>query len=674
MAGRPDAVDLAPPFEGTARRDLNSSRGLAPARVEHIEGEIPPELSPLDAFAARGRLLAKQLEGSYENGRRVSRLPPLAIANSLAQARPTYFRSSSTGPDEGMEGRPGPPEEEGRAHDKRQLQVPEVRPVSHHPRLSNISSASASSFTESIPAIPPSMFYEAQGHRSDALEATDWCISPTTLSHNITSINPRDVPQVQNDLRQTIQHDNLGVEHRHDHGQQEDTRVEVAPQRLSIPHPAPAKLPPGNSLTIRSVPPETPDDEKAPSSEAFMTPLPRKASAGSGFSTPPRSPFYPPQPPRSPSISSERSLNGGLKNARGLMNFSRPISRAGRQSLEMPSRQDSSDSHHGVFAEDNAPTPVSMTSEEYFDASETSQGQGPPGPSPGPAPAYIYSRYALPRGRPLNQPPTLPQDNQIEKDFFRWQAPLVPDSSVKTASPSCDQRPSCPPSPPHDAILQRGRQASTDALEKTRSRSLDTATAAHNRVPEPRIDTSEPISPPRPRTQHPSRPGLTSTASQGNVKGRNPSVVDSREISADDHLTKGIECHERGSLNESTYHLRIAAKANHPTAMLLYALACRHGWGMRPNPREGVAWLRKAADLVGLEVADEESRTEGTPVDVVEMKTRRAQFALSIYELGVSHMNGWGIEQDKALALRCFEIAGGEQTASPSFFPHLYLA
>ena len=28
--------------------------------------------------------------------------------------------------------------------------------------------------------------------------------------------------------------------------------------------------------------------------------------------------------------------------------------------------------------------------------------------------------------------------------------------------------------------------------------------------------------------------------------------------------------------------------------MLLYALACRHGWGMRPNQEDGVAWLRCA--------------------------------------------------------------------------------
>jgi len=51
-------------------------------------------------------------------------------------------------------------------------------------------------------------------------------------------------------------------------------------------------------------------------------------------------------------------------------------------------------------------------------------------------------------------------------------------------------------------------------------------------------------------------------------------------LSAETHLTIGIACHEGGSLQKSTYHLRIAARAGLPTAMLLYALACRHGWGI----------------------------------------------------------------------------------------------
>lgn len=132
-------------------------------------------------------------------------------------------------------------------------------------------------------------------------------------------------------------------------------------------------------------------------------------------------------------------------------------------------------------------------------------------------------------------------------------------------------------------------------------------------------------------------------------------------MSAEEHLAKGIECHESGSVNESTYHFRLAARQNNPTAMLLYALACRHGWGMRPNQREGVQWLRKAAEYAGVLIADEEDQAkEGKRIDFAQNKARKAQFALSIYELGVSHMNGWGIEQDKALALRCFEIAGSK--------------
>ena len=78
---------------------------------------------------------------------------------------------------------------------------------------------------------------------------------------------------------------------------------------------------------------------------------------------------------------------------------------------------------------------------------------------------------------------------------------------------------------------------------------------------------------------------------------------------------------------------------------------------MRPNQKEGMVWLRKAADSAGLEVADDEKASDSA-ADYLERKARKAQFALSIYELGVSHMNGWGIDQDKVLALRCFEIAG----------------
>ncbi|KAI5277176.1 hypothetical protein KEM52_004998, partial [Ascosphaera acerosa] len=112
-----------------------------------------------------------------------------------------------------------------------------------------------------------------------------------------------------------------------------------------------------------------------------------------------------------------------------------------------------------------------------------------------------------------------------------------------------------------------------------------------------------------------------------------------------------------------------------PTGMLLYALACRHGWGMRANAKEGVKWLRKAVASVGLDLnslgkgrggageqdpstAASTAAPAGTSAaDRQARRTREAQFALAVYELGISHMNGWGTDQDRALALRCFEIA-----------------
>jgi TPR repeat protein len=62
-------------------------------------------------------------------------------------------------------------------------------------------------------------------------------------------------------------------------------------------------------------------------------------------------------------------------------------------------------------------------------------------------------------------------------------------------------------------------------------------------------------------------------------------------------------------------------------------------------------------DCASQEMELDEDPSNGTSRDYEGRKTRRAQFALSVYELGVSHMNGWGTEQDKPLALRCYEIA-----------------
>jgi TPR repeat protein len=160
---------------------------------------------------------------------------------------------------------------------------------------------------------------------------------------------------------------------------------------------------------------------------------------------------------------------------------------------------------------------------------------------------------------------------------------------------------------------------------------------------------------------HKSSPSVNTNSTDRTVKPtplhkKSPSA----ELTPEEHLEIGIEAHDSGATNKSTYHLRLAAMAGLPTAMLLYALACRHGWGMRPNQAEGVKWLRKAIDTAGLDVAEAEEKLNAgkKKLDPIERKKRKAQYALAIYELGISSMNGWGCTKDKALAVRCYEIAG----------------
>ncbi|KAJ4169517.1 hypothetical protein NW754_016546 [Fusarium falciforme] len=325
--------------------------------------------------------------------------------------------------------------------------------------------------------------------------------------------------------------------------------------------------------------------------------------------------------------------------------------------MESPLRQASSDSQPSfILADDTAHTPVSMHSEAFLEQQTDDKG----------APSYIYSKFSLPRGKTIQRAEPVEHPTQAS---YRWEQPMVPPSNVQRIHADA------PPSPPTRPSSSSAKIVPEDSLTPS------------SPMPRPSTDLrkvySETAVPPMPQApSSPERPSIDDPRSSEDAprgRGRTPvstttsdtastirppptarsAAPTASEMSAEEHLAKGIECHENGSLKESTYHLRYAARLNDPTAMLLYALACRHGWGMRANQKEGVEWLRKAAEYASVEIADDEDQVkEGKHVDVVERRTRKAQFALSIYELGVSHMNGWGIEQDKSLALRCFEIAG----------------
>ncbi|PWW78781.1 hypothetical protein C7212DRAFT_349346 [Tuber magnatum] len=340
---------------------------------------------------------------------------------------------------------------------------------------------------------------------------------------------------------------------------------------------------------------------------------------------------------RSASQSSWRSDVPSVYSAGGTLlqtptfNFSRPLSSRPSFDSEQPSspldipQRLSPEQSPMLSKEQPLPTPVSMPG----DCTEDTEG---------PVPTYIYSKFTLPRGREPERDSVIFQGSGGYPGQSVYQQTHSPSTPLGSSTTAVDRPPSPPrtflqPAPPprdprrspqtgHPPSLSPRTGLLTPVVE-TRGRSVSVTSPCSPRTPNSRSNSSQP-----------------------------PSAT----MSPDDHVQLGIDLHESGSLQESTYHLRFAANAGHPTGMLLFALACRHGWGMKANQKEGVMWLKKVTELASSEVADDEQA--GGSVDYIEKKGRRAQFALSIYELGVSHMNGWGTEKDQGLALRCFEIAG----------------
>ncbi|KAI0596226.1 hypothetical protein F4775DRAFT_585036 [Biscogniauxia sp. FL1348] len=642
MANRPNFIDLRSSSSNSVA--TGSSRPLRSPRL-HVAGEVPPTLSPLDAFAAQSRLLAKQLEESSKAGNRISRLPPLTTASPvIVQGRSEYFRSLSYDSSDEQYPPLSPPQNAGLGLTT-EVETPTDRPVSMHPRMSRIPPTP----DEPVP-LPPNPFKDiSRGRQLDRLDEDGGLYGARR-------------EQSPGDLESLAEKNGEGKA-----AEQDPNSEDVSPGKLtkttshdSVGLIPPRSLFPKRSSSIMSAPPDSNNDEVL--SASFHSQPGRKLSASSAFSGPVA------RYQRSPSISSDVSA----PLPRPSFNFSRPLSRSGTPALDAPSRQASSDSHPSfILADDSAHTPISMHSDAFTEGGSLEDGKG--------APSYIYSKYSLPRGKSLQRNSIIFRDAESLASSA-WEQPMAPPSTAQTYSRGGQAPPSPPTRPSSSSSRQQDGPPAADSflarpsLERSK---LSNEMSADGSGPSP--DLSRPsTSGDRPSEDVPRGRSLTSPVHE-QARGRTPASVSTSdsastikpprsqhshaptaaEMSAEEHLAKGIKCHEEGSVKESTYHLRLAARAGDPTGMLLYALACRHGWGMRPNQREGVEWLRKAADVVSAEIADDEDQVKGgKAVDFMDRKTRKAQFALSIYELGVSHMNGWGIEQDKALALRCFEIAG----------------
>ncbi|CAI7673562.1 unnamed protein product [Penicillium bialowiezense] len=637
-------------FRSTSQDTLRS--GMPSPRVAHFDGEVPPALSPLDAFAAQGRFLARQLDESRRADRRMSRLPPSSVARSLSQGRPGFSRSKSS--TDAITRTEHTTELTRKPTQKAlpEFEEPKYRPISEHPRFSSVSNAS----TEAS-------FYDDDDNNTTP--RTTMVGTPGETYGIPRAESPEDVVSLPSGARPPVAAAAL-VEPR---GSSTDSQN----SRLNIPRTLAPPASPGASGAARTTQTESSDDDYSSSNGGSTFSKPRKLSSGSAVSLPysPKSNFLPRSHPRSPSLSSETSASGAHHLPRPSFNFSRPLSRSST-SLSAPGT--STPTEPSITPTPNQmhrrskPTPLLLPL-----GTEEAARIAPNGDEPSSAvSSYTYASYALPRGRFPSR------DSMVFAGLatpnFEWAEPLFektpprnseePSRTARTPSPtprrvehspkphSMHEVPATIPQTPPQPAFQPETPKSSRSVRSVRS------TKSLQPPPIPSAAQSLPRRSAESARQSSEKDTVSSADSASTARPQTAvAPVTASGLTADDHVAKGIECHERGSLSQSTYHLRVAAKQDHPTGMLLYALACRHGWGMRSNEKEGVRWLRKAVDSVGLEMLANPDAPGASKAKELQ-KAYRAQFALSIYELGVSYLNGWGIEQDKSLALRCFEIAG----------------
>ncbi|EOA86330.1 hypothetical protein ACJQWK_06090 [Exserohilum turcicum] len=570
-------------------------------------GEAPPALSPLDALALQGRLLAKRFEQQDKAGRRLSRLAPLTIQNEFGN-RPGYFSSLSNStvnsPNEDANSFRSPRPDVSPRHEALE------KHRSHYPQISNDDlepqhaagplQSPMATIAEASPAISPRGYFDIPRSRSPEQ------VEPQFGLCEATPVSPR-VPATPSRMFLSPQR-KPSVEAQQSSPQ---SRANLLPPRSSSS--VRSNRSPRLSPSMRSTHADSYDDVEDLSLSGSYDSLHqnRSLSPSSSFSGA-QSPFAAgaaSMVPRSPSAASDYSINS-TSLPRPAYNFSRPMSRQStRPSLDVmsnegPSRQASDESAYmrpsfdsqshqhdpneppmAPYANETVHTPVSMASEDFRRSGDFANN---------PAPSYTYTKFNLPRGRTVDRRSVGVED--FLNSQIKWDQPKKPNQA--------QARPPSPESPP---------------------RSFDHGA-----------------------------PSLTS--SNSTIRAR---TAGGTEITAQQHCDMGIELHEAGELLKSTYHLRLAARAGLPEAMFWYGLACRHGWGMRENKGEALQWLRRAVDSGHLEIADDEDQDKhGQPTDQVKKKKHRAQYAVAIYELGKCYGNGWGCPQDKSLALRCYEIAG----------------
>lgn len=672
-------ADLTPPRFPNFYMDLPSPRS----------GEAPPALSPLDAFAQHSRMLAMKFEQEGSNGKRLSRLPHADVARELAN-RPGYFRNVSGSSEGGMSDVSEAEEESSRPNTGYKVkEETKNKHKSQYPMLSSFGKGNDRDSTASH-------FYDVPEPSPAPSEPQDYfdigaprASSPETVEANASNVeepSPYFPPSLTSsvDSYRSASHPRTLTNG--------STRSQKSDHGLLHPKSPAVMSSPRSMQDMRRQNSGESDTNSNNGSQSAT--FPRDYQPFGTAHSRPASPFTTtPAMHKSPSNNSLNSMNGSqTRLAKPSFNFSRPLSSHGNQlnfesrrsnegkrsfdarpQAERPHRPSAAST---MTVQSNTSTPLSrQVTQDDVSGTEASPAKSKnftPKPvkrtdsdmSSNAPNSQSHPCEDLPRGRELDRS-SAEQRNSWINNQFTWDKstedltstigkPSKDDSTVKLVSRTASPTPS-----------ERLRKITEKQIEATERLGRDTGLStsmARSRSADPRAGS-------RAQARHNPSPSVQTDSTDRTIRQtplhqRAPSA----ELTAEEHLEIGIQAHSSGSLTKSTYHLRLAAREGLPTAMLLYALACRHGWGMRPNQEDGVAWLRKAIESSGLQVADVEqtitnaSRLDGKsdPVaEAAERKKRKAQFALAVYELGISYMNGWGCQKDKALALQCYEVAGG---------------
>lgn len=657
---RPDHLDLAKASHAPTP-SITSPRSFHLDLPSPRVGEVPPALSPLDAFAQQSRMLAKRFEESQLQGRRLSRLDHTEVATQLGKKTP-YFRSSAFDEIDAAEhlpedhlnadlpllprtGSSTPRQLDSAPHEVAKPSLPayDNRPVSHYPQFGHGSTTphdmqdgyghGHNQRTEPR----PKEYFDFPVRRAESPEPID----VTSDARGKPNASPR-VPSL------TGSADSAPSTQRTNTDDSLLTDNALAPPRSAVRFPRSQR----SNVSIRSVM-DSADDEYGQRT-AYIQELapPRKFSGASAISgrRSPLAHINPTHSPRSPSNMSDRSADSDYR--RPSFNFSRPRSGGsakqwseGRPSLssrpsdsnisfEFPQRKLSMDMARSPLRQESGSTTHSRADSRQHTMSPADEVPTPLLESA--APSYIYSKFSLPRGRGL------------DRNSGALQSPWA--HEVLNRDDMTPARPTQVVDSPRSAVDDRGRPLHLVLdMNKSRSRSVDAQQPAQRAI--------------NYHKAHPSSPSVTSASTDRTIRAhaQNSASEEIAHMTPEQHLEEGISNHTSGSLSKSTYHLRLAARGGLPTAMLLYALACRHGWGMRANQQEGIIWLKRAVDSASLDlISNDKAITKSTAISSTVSTTlkRDANFALAVYELGISYMNGWGIPKDKSLALRCFEIAG----------------